>query len=256
MKNKQDYEPKYKHLKTRFDKLDSITTDQNKGVPLPPMEKPYKETDTIIELPKPNREIVKVNDIFTCLNDRRSRRKYTETPNTLDELSYLLWFTQGIKRIFKRDEYYSVAIRTVPSAGARNPLETYLVVNNVEELEQGVYRYLPITHQLLRVEEHNCTEENLMAAINNQEFVVKAPVIFMWAALPYRTEWRYATEAEKLVLLDAGHVCQNLYIAAESLRLGVCAIAAYVQEEADRVFNLDGEDEFILYLASVGNHKK
>jgi SagB-type dehydrogenase family enzyme len=81
-------------------------------------------------------------------------------------------------------------------------------------------------------------------------------VIFLWAALPYRTEWRYANEAEKLVLIDAGHICQNLYIAAESLELGVCAIAAYVQEKADFLFNLNGNEEFIVYLASVGNYKK
>jgi SagB-type dehydrogenase family enzyme len=76
--------------------------------------------------------------------------------------------------------------------------------------------------------------------------------VIMWAAVPYRSEWRYGRAADKLVALDAGHSCQNLYLACESLGLGTCAIGAYNQEKLDAYLGLDGEDMFALYAAPVG----
>lgn len=65
-------------------------------------------------------------------------------------------------------------------------------------------------------------------------------------------EWRYGIAAYKVIAIDAGHVCQNLYLACEAIGAGTCAIAAYDQEAMDKILRIDGQDEFAIYLASVG----
>ena len=86
----------------------------------------------------------------------------------------------------------------------------------------------------------------------DQPFAGKSAVTFFWTALPERTEWRYSEASVKVIALDAGHVCQNLYLACEVIGCGACAIAAYSQEDADALVGVDGQDEFVLYMASVG----
>jgi SagB-type dehydrogenase family enzyme len=77
-------------------------------------------------------------------------------------------------------------------------------------------------------------------------------VTFLWAAIPYRMEWRYGPAAHRVIALDAGHVCQNLYLACQAISAGACAVAAYDQEALDHLLRLDGDNEFVIYLAPVG----
>ncbi len=240
------------YAQTHFNELQDVVTDQMKGSPCPPLQKPVPEGSRVIDLPAADESVIKNPDIFSCLEKRRSRRKYTDEALGLDELSFLLRFTNGVQRIFQRSEDYSVTLRTVPSAGARHPFETYIAANRIEQLEKGLYRYLPLEHKLLREADIASQEETISQAVMGQTFAGQAPLIIAWAAIPYRTEWRYNGEASKLILLDAGHVCQNLYLAVEALGMGTCGIAAYDQEKIDRALHLDGEDEFVVYLAPVG----
>jgi SagB-type dehydrogenase family enzyme len=166
----------------------------------------------------------------------------------VEELSFLLWATQGIRQVANA----STAFRTVPSAGCRHALETYICALNVTGLETGIYRYLPVEHQLLAVLREEGIAGRLTAATLGQSFVATAPVTFIWTTIPYRMEWRYATAAHKVIALDAGHVCQNLYLAAAAIGCGTCSVAAYHQELMDELLGVDGDDEFTLYLAPVG----
>ena len=140
----------------------------------------------------------------------------------------------------------------MPSAGCRHALETYLCVLHVAGLEPGIYRYLPMEHQLLVVSRAPGLAKKLTAAALNQSFVGKAPVTFIWTTIPYRMEWRYGIAAHKVIALDAGHVCQNLYLASAAINAGTCAVAAYHQQLMDDLLGIDGENEFTLYLAPVG----
>ena len=144
------------------------------------------------------------------------------------------------------------ARRTVPSAGCRHAFETYLLVSNVDGLTPGVYRYLPVDHAL--VFEHDVAEmaAKLTLATLGQQFIARAPVTLVWTVIPYRMEWRYDIAAHRVIAMDAGHLCQNLYLASASIRAGTCAIAAYHQDKMDQLLNVDGEDEFVIYLAPVG----
>ena len=152
-------------------------------------------------------------------------------PLTLDELSFLLWATQGVRQQVGP----GAVLRTVPSAGNRHALETYLAVLRVGGLEPAIYRYLPLEHQLLHLADEEQMAEKLTEATLGQAFVGRAAVVFIWTTIPYRMEWRYGLAAHKVIALDAGHVCQNLYLACEAIGAGTCAVAAYHQQLMDRL---------------------
>lgn len=227
--------------------IQAIDSDQRKGLPQPPFEKPVPPGAILIDLPKPSPDTIAKPRLFDCISDRKSRRKFTDQYLTLAELAYLLWATQGVREVIA-----GRAFRTVPSAGCRHPFDTYLAVSRVDGLEPGIYRYLALSHQLALVEATLDVEARLKAVSGGMTWIASAAVTFVWVATPYRSEWRYAGEAQRVALLDAGHVCQNLYLAAESLGCGTCAIGAFRQTDIDAMFGLDGKEEFVLYCAPVG----
>ncbi|TYB30976.1 MAG: SagB/ThcOx family dehydrogenase [Candidatus Mcinerneyibacterium aminivorans] len=224
-----------------------IITDNFKNIPEPPEQKDYDEDSKIIELPEPDKDIIKKENIYNCITERESRRKYSDESLSLKELSYLLYATQGVRE--RNDNYHK---KTVPSGGARQPFETYIAVNNIEDLKRGIYRYLIFEHKLLYMKSPDNQKRLLKDAALGQEFVANSAAVFFWAALPYRVEWGYFLKSHKIILLEGGHVCQNLYLASESINCGTCAIGAYDQEKSDELLELDGEDEFVIYLAPVG----
>lgn len=229
--------------------IDFSRTDQNRGIDVPPVEKPYAADAVRIDLVKPEEwEHLVGIDLSKAIGNRQSRRVYRKKPLTLEEVSFLLWATQGVRGKMTRGQAY----RTVPSAGCRHALETYLVVLEVKGLDPGVYRYLPLSHQLLFefAEEHLAGK--IVDAAFGQPYPGTAGLTFIWTAIPYRMEWRYDLAAHKVIAIDVGHVCQNLYLACEAIGAGTCAIAAYDQEALDRLLRVDGEEEFAIYLAPVG----
>lgn len=234
---------------TVWQEIDFSQTDQGRGYAPPPLEKPYAEDANRIKLSalKDWRSLSQ-RELIPAIAERYSRRDFSEKPLRLVELSFLLWATQGVRRRLNK----STALRTVPSAGARHALETYLCVFHVEGLDAGVYRYLPLEHELLWEFASPNARQELTAAALGQAFVAEAAATFIWTAIPYRMEWRYGPAAHKLIALDAGHVCQNLYLACEAIGAGTCAVAAYHQELMDHFLRLDGKDEFVIYLAPVG----
>lgn len=239
-------------FKADFEILKQIKTDKQKGIPVPSFQKEYNSNSELIELPSVDKDILVKPNILDCINDRRSVRKYSNEKITLAELSYLLWATQGIQTV--KDK--SSALRTVPSAGCTHPFETYLIINNVENLKCGVYRYLPLEHKLLLIKSLNNVDDAIDKATPNQPFVQgfvsKSAVVFAWSCIPYRSEHKFNITAHKKILIDIGHVCQNLYIASESLNHGTCAIGIYDQDIIDNMLDLDGVDEFVIYMACVG----
>jgi len=233
--------------------IDFNLTDQSRGIAPPPIEKPYAPDSLRIDLvAKDEWQSISSIELISAIQNRSSLRQFTPEPLTLEEVSFLLWATQGIRH--KAGE--STAFRTVPSAGCRHALETYLCVLNVTGLEPGIYRYLPIEHQLLLVSREKDLPQKITAAALNQSFIGRAPVCFIWTAIPYRIEWRYDMAAHKVIAIDAGHVCQNLYLASAAIGGGTCAVAAYHQDMMDKLLSLDGDDEFTLYLAPVGKREK
>lgn len=230
-------------------RVDFSATDQSRGLPPPPLEKPAPDGAPAVPLPRPGHwQGVRDVDLRAAIAGRRSRREFSPEPLTLDELAFLLWATQGVTRQLGPGH----ALRTVPSAGCRHAFETYLAVRHVQGLPPGLWRFLPVSNRLVRLAGDERLAARLVAATLFQRFVAGAAVTFVWTAVPYRMEWRYGAAAHKVIALDAGHVCQNLYLACEAVGCGTCAVAAYDQEAMDGLLGVDGEDEFTVYLAPVG----
>jgi len=230
-------------------KIDFSQVDQHCGVRPPPIEKPFREDGELVDLVSAGRwNGITAISVESAIQNRESRRSFTGDPLTLDELSFLLWATQGIRQRLDA----GTALRTVPSAGARHAFETYLCIFEVTGVEPGFYRYLPVEHKLLREFQEDQAAAKITAATLGQSFVAQAAVVFIWTTIPYRMEWRYGAAAHKTIALDAGHVCQNLYLACEAIGAGTCAVAAYHQELMDQLLRIDGTDEFVIYLAPVG----
>ncbi|HHY09271.1 MAG TPA: SagB/ThcOx family dehydrogenase, partial [Firmicutes bacterium] len=127
-----------------------------------------------------------------------------------------------------------------------------LAVQNVQGLKPGLYRYLALEHQLLLLYHDDRLAVKMIRGTRGQDFVGTAAVTFIWSCVPYRGEWRYADRSHKVMLIDAGHVCHALYIACTALGLGNCAVGAYDQKLMDQLIEVDGEDEFTVYLSPVG----
>ncbi|MGA3085943.1 MAG: SagB/ThcOx family dehydrogenase [Thermodesulfobacteriota bacterium] len=232
--------------------VDFSKTDQNLGVAPPPIEKPFSNDAVRIDLLKEDSwKNISAISLSEAIKNRKSRRTFLDRSLKLDELSFLLWATQGIRHQIDQGHAY----RTVPSAGCRHALETYLYILKVEGLDSGVYRYLPLEHQLLFEFSEERMSEKLVKAVLRQPYPGKAAVTFIWTALPYRMEWRYGLAAHKVIAIEAGHVCQNLYLACEAISCGTCAIAAYDQETIDKLLRMNGLDEFVIYIATVGKVK-
>jgi SagB-type dehydrogenase family enzyme len=198
----------------------------------------------IISLPAPSLE-AKPN-FWKVLQQRRSIRDYTPTPLALKELSNLLWATQGIT-----EEASSPWYRTVPSAGALHPIDTYLVVNRVEGLDPGVY-FLNVTDFSLGVKNKGDFSRQIARAALEQDIAREAAVVFVWVAVIHRSRQKYRQRAYRYIYLDCGHIAQNLYLAATAMGLGCCAIAAFFDDEVNNLIEADGLEETAIYLATVG----
>lgn len=230
-------------------RMPDFLSDQYLGIPMPSPVKDYPSGSTIIDLPEPSDAVLRIHSIFQCIKQRKSHRSFTDEPLSLAELSYLLWATQGVRKFFPDRKG---SFRNTPSGGARQPMETYLAVNHVAGLPAGIYRYLPFEHKLVFQGPVDGLKDKLAEYAYGQRFVGGCAVCFIWTAIPYRIEWRYGPEAKKDVLQEAGHICQNLYLACESIHCGTCGINAYNQEEFDNLIDVDGGDEMTVYLAPVG----
>jgi SagB-type dehydrogenase family enzyme len=179
------------------------------------------------------------------LKNRRSIRNFSEEPITKAELSQLLWASTGVT-----GKSMGHKLRAAPSAGALYPIETYVVVNNVEGLENGVYHYKIEGHELEEIQKGDLREE-LGAAALDQGMFSKAAVVFVWTIVFNRCASKYGQRAKRYVFMDSGHVAQNLLLAAEALGLGACPAAAFDDDRMNEIMGMDG-GETVAYLAVVG----
>ena len=198
----------------------------------------------MISLPAPSLETGP--NFWKVLQQRRSIRDYTVAPLALKELSNLLWATQGIT-----EKAFSPWYRTVPSAGALHPIDTYLIVNRVEGLDPGIY-FLNVSDFSLRMKNKGDFSRQIAHAALDQDMARAAAVVFIWVAVIRRSSQKYRERAYRYIYLDCGHLGQNLYLAATAMDLGCCGIAAFFDDEVNALVEVDGLKETAIYLATVG----
>ncbi len=229
------------------------------GIPQPEMQKAYAKDAFIIDLPGINSATSPKMSFFECTSQRCSRRSYIDKPLSLFELAFILWCTQGIKKVipgylrYRKDGKNS--LRPVPDPNCL--FESYIAVLNEDSLQQAIYRYLPLTHQLVIHRELPFLADKVADSFNNpmqnQDYTKKAGAVFYWASLPYRAEWRNKDRFAQGIILGIGHVSQNFYLATEALQCGCVAISGYIQDKADSLLNIDGEEELTILCGTVGH---
>lgn len=219
---------------------------QKQGHPQPPLSWEPPSCGKAIPLGTPP----SVQSNFSeLLETRRSLREFAQDkPFSVAELSFLLWACQGVKKLIPG----KATFRTVPSAGARHPLETFVLVNSVEGIGSGLYWFDAPGHQLKEFCLSREVADDVLEACLGQDFVKTAGATFFWVAVAERTTWRYSERAYRYFFLDAGHACQNLYLAAECIHAGACAIAAFDDDKLNGLLQLDGTSVFAIYAAAVG----
>ncbi|MDR1621323.1 MAG: SagB/ThcOx family dehydrogenase [Synergistaceae bacterium] len=229
-------------------------SDQEQDQPQPPLERPADPAKKIIPLAKPEDLKVPSMDLRKAIEERISVRAYANAPLTIDELSWLLWATQGVRKtgfaVGSRRTY-----RNVPSAGGRHPLETYLAVRAVEGLSPGLYRFLAVDHSLQELDVPRDVASDIAALCKGQTFIAQAAATFVWVADEYRSAWRYKARGYRGIFQDAGHVGQNLYLAAANIGCGACGIGAFDDLALSRYLGVNGTDLFPAYAACVGKLK-
>jgi SagB-type dehydrogenase family enzyme len=208
-----------------------------------PLE-PYKIYAAAQQIALPSPHGYQGLSLEETIQRRRSIRNYTPQPLSQEELSRLLHAAQGIT-----DQYRG--FRAAPSAGALYPIETYAVVHEVAGLEPGLYHYAVAGHALEQLRIGNLRAELLVAGIA-QEMLAQAQACLVFSAVFQRARWKYRERTYRYALLEAGHIGQNLYLAATSMGLGACAAGAFLDDELNKLLGLDGEEEAALYMISVG----
>jgi SagB-type dehydrogenase family enzyme len=185
-------------------------------------------------------------DLWACLEARRSLRQYQERPLSLEELTALLWATQGVTLASPH-----FLLRASPSAGALYPVETYLAVHRVIELEPGIWHLNVPDFALELVAPGDCRRALVTAGLS-QNFLGTGAAVFIWTGVLNRAMWKYRERAIRYLFLDAGHICQNLMLAATALGLGCCPVGAFFDGEVEQLVQVDGQEEVALYMAAVG----
>jgi SagB-type dehydrogenase family enzyme len=248
--------PKAKNIGPDFVKLTRYVyadkSDQQLGMPRPDAIK--ARSGELVALPAVGTLDFKDISLQETIAKRRSLREYSDESLSLEELSFLL-YCGSWARDFRSNERMEITFRNVPSAGSRHPIECFLDVHRVNGIKNGLYYYHPIKHCLILIEEGAGIQQKIFEGCLRQEMVGKAAVNFIYTAVPYRTCWRYGQRGYRYLYLDAGHIGQNLHLASEAIGGGCCMIGAFLDEGLNAALDLDGYEEFVIYVAAIGKRK-
>lgn len=205
--------------------------------------KAYPRFDQVL-LPSPS---TRKFNLYKSLVDRESFRDFSARKVSLEDLSDLLYYSIGMKRIFKND---SSENRMYPSAGGRYPLEVYIFALNIKNIDEGVYHYHFKTHSLECVLPGNMydqiKEEFQPQWVKDSGFLVVMTSIFD------RSEMKYKDRAYRHIFTEYGHIGQNFYLIGESLNLGVCSIGGFSDVGLNRILDIDGISESVIGVIAVG----
>ncbi|MPZ71618.1 MAG: SagB/ThcOx family dehydrogenase [Nitriliruptorales bacterium] len=218
--------------------LDAIGTVADWGK-RPPQYKQYPDANIVV-LPEPN--LAGQTLVEDAIVERHSTRDYSGAPMSPEELSQVLFLTAGMTRSGRR---------THPSSGALYPIEVYPVVHNVQSVPQGVYHYGIRDHALERVRSGDFRVPVVRQGLL-QEFLGECNVVLFLTVIFQRMRFKYRDRTYRYGLIEAGHLGQNVYLAAESMGLGACAIGAFLDDEMNRMLGVDGRNEAAVYMLSVG----
>lgn len=190
-------------------------------------------------------------DFFELVSRRKTQRDFTQTPFSLDEISTLLKYSCGEARVVDVNE--NKKHRTHPSAGARFPIEIYLVIFiGNDDLKPGLYHYNIKSHALDVLWERKFSPEDI-DGLFTYPWVKNASMAIVMTAVFWRNQNKYGERGYRYILLEAGHIGQNFYLASTALGLKCCALGGTKDEELEKLIDIDGVTESLVYSLVVGN---
>jgi SagB-type dehydrogenase family enzyme len=202
----------------------------------------------VTSLPDPRRG----GEFTDVLLARRTWRKFSAESVGLAEFGTLLQLTSGVQRTEQAIGLGTVHLKTSPSSGARQPLETYVLAVHVDGLAPGLYHYVPDVHALELIRK-GATPNTIARYIPDQPWYTPASALVMFTAVFARTQWRYPfARAYRSVLLEAGHVCQTFCLAATWLGLAPFCTGRFADAVVEQHLKVDGITESFVYGAGVG----
>jgi SagB-type dehydrogenase family enzyme len=216
------------------------------------------QSDNFYKLPLPSHE-GKVS-VEKALNNRRSIRKYSEDSLSISDLSQILWAAQGITHKIAetpstgRSEQWRGGLRTAPSAGALYPIELYIALGKVKGLSQGLYKYNPQQHKIIKVLDGDKRVDISNAALK-QECIRSGAVSIIICGNYKRTSVKYGKRAERYVQIESGAVCQNIYLQSYALDLGTVFVGAFKDDSLKTTLKIP-EDEYPLGIMPIGKKIK
>lgn len=231
-------------IRPQWTDLQRIKTDRSLQLERPPLFKTVENPISKIPLTT-DFSSIEVMSLQEAIHKRRSLRSYSNQNVTFEELSYLLYETSSVTEVKN-----NVVFRTIPTGGATNAMETYVYVNRVEKLSKGLYLYLQNEHSLVLIRDDEDLENLVNDAILHQ--LRNANMVVFFTTVPYRSEYKYAHCAHKMLMIEAGHAGQNLSLCSEAINAGAVCIAAYNQELCDELLQLDIDEEFTSYVVALG----
>lgn len=242
------------HVKTRLSQLGQGPTEVPSGpvngesifAPIP-IVKSYPGAARIA-LPEPGTLNMPLGD---ALHERRSRREYTGEAIELEQLATMLHHACGVTGYISGYGYRRLPLRTFPSSGGLQAPEVYLSIQAVNGVEPGLYHYHVVDNELELMRPGQLGP--LLSALSFQQpYLAKASVVFLITGCFERLRWKYGQRAYKYMCIDAGYLGQNIYLVAEAMSLGACAIAGFVDDALEQLLGVDGRNEMILLLTAVG----
>lgn len=189
-------------------------------------------------------------NLETVIKKRRSYQAFIQKQITIQELSKLLYYTCGITL---RNKDLNFTRRAYPSAGARYPLEVYVLLIKQGVINLGLYHYNVKSHSLEPLLEGNFQNEiKNSLAIPNGKITKTAFLFLLITAIPSRTYVKYEEQTEKFILLEAGHMIQNTYLISHTMKLGCCPVASFNEQIINKLLDIDGIYEKVIYLVAIG----
>jgi len=234
-----------------FQKETKYSRDKRLGGNLDWANKPetYKSYPPSKTIQLPNALQEATMSFVEVLRRRKSIRAFSNQPLSLVDLGFLLWASTGIQRVEQGYEF-----RTAPSAGALYPIETYIAANNIEDVDSGIYHYNIKNHLLEEIKTGNFGDSLAHSALG-QQICASASAVFIWTAIFERSKWKYKQRAYRYIYLDAGHIAENLALAAASITCGSCQIGAFFDDEINSIVDVDGAEESTILLSVIGHPK-
>lgn len=191
------------------------------------------------------------SDLFSALKTRRSRRAFSDAPLSKRELSVLLKYAAGMQS--PRDP--GKLTRMYPSAGARYPIELYAAaLKQSEDIPAGLYHY-DVEHHRLDVLWRRKDFSKVVKNLFNNEWYADAALLIFMTGVFWRSEHKYGERAYRFVLIESGHIAQNIYLVAETLSLKCCEIGAtrpVSDESVEKLIDIDGVSESLVGTMALG----